>query len=89
MGERLASEVKKYVIEFCPGTNLAKISFVGFSLGGLIARAAFPHLEHLSSKFYTYISLGTPHLGYMYNSNQIFDTGMWFLKNWNKSKCLA
>jgi Putative serine esterase (DUF676) len=44
MGERLASEVKKYVIEFCPGTNLAKISFVGFSLGGLIARAAFPHL---------------------------------------------
>lgn len=91
MGERLAKEVKKYVIEFCPGTNLAKLSFVGFSLGGLIARAAFPHLEHLQQKFHTFITLSTPHLGYMYhsNSNKLFDTGMWLLKKWNKSKSLA
>jgi hypothetical protein len=47
MGERLAKEVKKFVIEFCPGANLDKLSFIGFSLGGLIARASFPHLEHL------------------------------------------
>lgn len=89
MGDRLAKEVNQYVIEFCPGTNLSKISFVGFSLGGLIARAAFPHLESLANKFQTFISLSTPHLGYMYNSNKLFDTGMWFLKKWNKSKSLA
>jgi len=89
MGERLALEVKKYVTEFCPGNNLAKISFVAFSLGGLIARAAFPHLDHLKNKFYTFVSLSSPHLGYMYNSNKLFDTGMWFLKKWNKSKSLA
>jgi poly(3-hydroxyalkanoate) synthetase len=45
MGVRLAKEVKKFIIEFCPGTNLAKLSFIGFSLGGLIARAALPHLS--------------------------------------------
>ena len=90
MGERLAKEVKKYIIEFCPGTNLSKLSFVGFSLGGLIARAAFPHLKDLQQKFHTFISLSTPHLGYMYhnNANKLFDTGMWFLKKWKKSRSL-
>lgn len=89
MGNRLAKEVKKYVIEFCPGSNLSKISFVGFSLGGLIARAAFPHLSELQTKFHTFISLSTPHLGYMYNSNKLFDTGMWFIKKWKKAVSLA
>ena len=25
----------------------------------------------------------------MYNSNKLFDTGMWIMKKWNKSKSLA
>jgi len=37
---------------------------------------------------YTYISLSTPHLGYMYTSSTIIDAGIWILKNWRKSKCL-
>lgn len=62
---------------------------MGHSLGGLIIRAALPLLEgELKDKFYTYMSLSTPHLGYMYNSNKLFDAGMWFLKKWRKSKCL-
>ena len=89
MGERVAKEVKQYVIEFCPASTLRRISFVGFSLGGLIARAAFPHLECYKSKFYTFLSLSSPHLGYMYNSNKLFDTGMWFLRKWKKSRSLA
>jgi len=58
-------------------------------MGGLICRAAFPHLEQLKDKFYTFISLGSPHLGYMYNSNKLFDTGMWFIRKWNKSRSLS
>ena len=90
MGERLAKEVKKYIIEFCPGINLAKLSFVGFSLGGLITRAALPHLAQFKQKFHTYISLSSPHLGYMYHSNstKLFETGMWLLKKLNKQKSL-
>ncbi len=52
-------------------------SFVGHSLGGLIVRAAvaskafIPHL----TKLYTFISLGSPHLGYLYHDNSIFESG--------------
>jgi alpha-beta hydrolase superfamily lysophospholipase len=89
MGERLANEVKQYIQSFCPLSCLARVSFVGHSLGGLIIRAALPFLEgDLKDKFYTYMSLSSPHMGYMYNSNKLFDAGMWFLKKWRKSKCL-
>ena len=70
-------------------TCLARISFIGHSLGGLIIRAALPHLEEYKDKFYTYISLSSPHLGYMYNSNTLFNAGMWFLKKWRKSVSLT
>jgi len=40
MGERLANEVKQYIQSFCPVSCLARISFIGHSLGGLIIRAS-------------------------------------------------
>jgi triacylglycerol esterase/lipase EstA (alpha/beta hydrolase family) len=90
MGERLANEVKQYIQSFCPMNCLSRVSFIGHSLGGLIIRAALPHLEEeLKDKFFTYVSLSSPHMGYMYNSNKLFDAGMWFLKKWRKSKCLT
>lgn len=60
-------------------------------MGGLVARAAIPHLDTLKAKFHTYISMSSPHLGYMYhnNSSKLFDTGMWFLKKWNKNRSLT
>ncbi len=88
MGERMATELKNYIQSYCPLSCLARISFIGHSLGGLIIRAALPHLDEFSDKFYTYMSLSSPHLGYMYNSSKLFDAGMWFLKKWRKSKCL-
>ena len=67
MGERLATEVKQYILSFCPISCISKMSFIGHSIGGLIIRAALPHLAEYAPKFFTYISLGSPHLGYMYN----------------------
>jgi hypothetical protein len=55
----------------------------------VIIRAALPHLEEYSSKFYTYISMSSPHLGYMYSKNKIIDAGLWFMKNWRQSKSLT
>lgn len=89
MGVRLANEVKSYIQQFCPLTCLARISFIGHSLGGLIIRAALPHLEEYKDKFYTYISLSSPHLGYMFHSNTLFNAGMWFLKKWKNSQSLT
>ena len=88
MGVRLSQEVDAYVQQYCPGQTLGRISFLAHSLGGLIVRAALPYLEAYADKMYNYITLSSPHLGYMFNQSKIIDAGMWFLKTWRKSKCL-
>jgi hypothetical protein len=64
---------------------LFRISLIGFILGGIIFRAYLVHLEEYKNKMYTFISLSSPHLGFMYNSNKIIDAGIWILKRWKKS----
>ena len=70
MGGKLASEIDKYIEENCPGTmpstRLARLSFIGYSMGGLIMRAALPHLEKYRDKMHGLMTMGSPHLGYMY-----------------------
>ena len=58
------------------------------SLGGLISRAALPWLEEHKSKLFNFITLSSPHMGYMFNNSTIIDAGMWFLKTWKKSQSL-
>jgi hypothetical protein len=89
MGYKLAQEVHQYVRESCPGTHLARLTFIGHSLGGLIIRAALPYLDKFKDKMHGYLSLCSPHLGYMYKSGKLFSAGMWVLKKWKKSKCLS
>lgn len=88
MGVRLAQEVTTYITQWCDKNRLGRISFIGHSMGGLIIRAALPYLEALAPKMHLFLTLSTPHLGYMYNSSKIIDAGMWLLKTWRKSKCL-
>lgn len=88
MGSRLAHEVIDFAQEWCPGTTLGKLSFIGHSLGGLIIRAALPYLKTFQDKMDTFITLSSPHLGYMYATNTIVEAGIWVLKRWKKSKCL-
>lgn len=88
MGQRLAHEVDQYIRESCPGSQLARLSMIGFSMGGLIIRAALPHLEKYKDKMHGFMTLCSPHLGYMYKAGKLFTTGMWFMKNWKKSIAL-
>ncbi len=85
MGKRLADEVRRFVRDWCPGGNCTRLSFVAHSLGGLIVRAALTYLTDLQEKFYTFISLSTPHLGFLYHSSKMIDAGKNFLK---KITCL-
>jgi Putative serine esterase (DUF676). len=89
MGLKLANEIKNFINETCPASFIGRISFIVYSLGGVIARAALPHLEEFSEKFHTFFSLSSPHLGYMYSANKIIEAGLWFLKKWKKSQCLS
>ena len=93
MGKNLAKEVKSYIREWCYSKDhktlyMSRLSFVGHSLGGLIIRSALPFLEEYKSFMHGFMTLGSPHLGYMYNSNSLINAGMWFLKNWKSSESL-
>ncbi len=75
MGVRLANEVKNYIDEWIPGNNLGRLSFIGHSMGGLIIRCALQYLEQYQAKFHLFMTLSSPHLGYMYHSSKIVDAG--------------
>lgn len=68
---------------------MEKISFIGYSLGGTIIRAALPHLHAYRMKFHGYVSLGSPHLGYFYKKGTLFNTGMWLINSINDSPVIS
>lgn len=37
---------------------------------------------------YTYVSLSGPHLGYLYSSNSLFNSGLWLLKTIMNTLCI-
>eukprot|EP00914_Ancora_sagittata_P031367 GHVO01063428.1.p1 GENE.GHVO01063428.1~~GHVO01063428.1.p1 ORF type:complete len:298 (+),score=57.79 GHVO01063428.1:83-976(+) len=88
MGKRLANEVKKHLGQWYPGEALGGLSFVAHSMGGLIVRAALPFLIEFSPKFHLYMSLSSPHLGYMQNSSRVVEMGIWVLKKIRNSLSL-
>lgn len=57
-------------------------------MGGLIIRAAIPELKSFSNHFYTYMSLSSPHLGYLYQSSTLIRAGLWLLNTINKCDSL-
>jgi len=77
-GFRLAKEVIGFLSRL-PSGPPPQFSFIGHSLGGLVIRAALPYLECLKDRMHMYMSLSSPHLGFMY-ATKILDAGMWFLK---------
>jgi len=38
---------------------------------------------------FTFLSLSSPHLGYLYDNNKIFHAGFWILKKFKNSKSLV
>lgn len=91
MGKRLAEEVKAFIGDICndqSGPEMSRLSFIAHSVGGLIVRSALPLLPEYHAKLFTYCSLSSPHLGYMYAANTLFKTGLWVAKKIRKSECL-
>ncbi|KAI4339787.1 hypothetical protein MLD38_024690 [Melastoma candidum] len=96
MGQRLAQEViaflKKKMDKISRSASLKsiKLSFVGHSIGNIIIRTALsesimePYLPYL----YTYMSVSGPHLGYLYSSNSLFNSGLWLLKKFKGTPCI-
>jgi triacylglycerol esterase/lipase EstA (alpha/beta hydrolase family) len=88
MGKKLANEVRSFIKEWNEGVIFKKISFIGHSIGGLIIRSCLPYLRDFSTRMWLYMSLSTPHLGYIYTTSKIIEAGMWLIKTWKKAKSL-
>ncbi|KAJ6379487.1 hypothetical protein OIU76_016181 [Salix suchowensis] len=96
MGLRLAQEVISFLKNKMDRISRSgflrdiKLSFVGHSLGNIIIRTALaesimePYLRYL----HTYVSISGPHLGYLYSSNSLFNSGMWLLKKFKGTRCI-
>ena len=89
MGKKLSKEVHNYIKSRFPNPMfLGKISFVGYSLGGLIIRAALPMLEEYKEKMWSLTTFSSPHLGYMFSDSKIISAGLWIVKKWYGSQSL-
>eukprot|EP00917_Polyrhabdina_sp_WS-2016_P007369 GHVP01016438.1.p1 GENE.GHVP01016438.1~~GHVP01016438.1.p1 ORF type:complete len:739 (+),score=106.11 GHVP01016438.1:627-2843(+) len=89
MGLTLAEEIKSFVAEnIGANTLLGSVSFLGYSLGGIIARAALQHLPEFQDKFQTFLSLATPHLG-IRTPDKFYNIGVWIFKKLSKSIALS
>ncbi|KAJ1631537.1 putative serine esterase-domain-containing protein [Pavlovales sp. CCMP2436] len=74
MGENLAAEILAFLASHRISKEaLKRVSFVAFSLGGVAARAALsePCLAPLLSKMHTFLTLGSPHLGFKFGATLI------------------
>ncbi|MED6173783.1 hypothetical protein PIB30_062879 [Stylosanthes scabra] len=96
MGQRLAQEVISFVKKKMDKASRygslgdIKLSFVGHSIGNLIIRTAIAEsiMEPFLRYLYTYVSLSGPHLGYLYSSNSLFNSGLWVLKKLRGTQCI-
>ncbi|KAE8659207.1 Serine esterase family protein, putative isoform 4 [Hibiscus syriacus] len=96
MGLRLGQEVvhfiKKKVGKASRYGRLGeiKLSFVGHSIGNVIIRTAIADsvMEPYRRYLHTYLSLSGPHLGYLYSSNSLFNSGLWLLKKFKGTQCI-
>jgi alpha-beta hydrolase superfamily lysophospholipase len=70
MGLNLAKEVEQHIYYNCY-KSLERLSFIGHSMGGVIIRAALPHLKQFKKKMYSYMSLSSPHLGFIYGAGLV------------------
>ncbi|KAE8125952.1 hypothetical protein FH972_020712 [Carpinus fangiana] len=96
MGLRLAQEVVSFVKKKMDKVSRSgalgdiKLSFVGHSIGNIIIRTALAEsiMEPFLNYLYTYVSISGPHLGYLYSSNALFNSGLWILKKLKGTQCI-
>ena len=81
LGKAAAKEILEYLGEHI---GITQINFIGFSLGGMILRAALKHIKRFRKNFNMLMTLCTPHLGLLETNNCLIDTGIFYLKSIKK-----
>lgn len=65
-----------------------EINFIAHSLGGLIVRAALKYMPLFKKYFKTFISLCSPHFGYLHHTSQLVSTSLWVMNQLKKDPSL-
>lgn len=86
MGRRLAVEIETYLGSYADKVD--RLSFIGYSLGGVIIRAALCYMEQFKGKMFTFLTLSSPHLGLMYASSVVMEAGLWLWKSYTQAPSL-
>jgi predicted alpha/beta superfamily hydrolase len=64
------------------------MSFIGHSLGGVIIRASLRYLQLYKNSFHCYVSIASPHMGYLYHTSTIVTTSMWVMNQVKKDQSM-
>ncbi|CAI2383209.1 unnamed protein product [Moneuplotes crassus] len=88
LGKIVAKEVKKAIKDYMEDYKIERISLVGYSMGGLIFRAALPKLAKYKDLLSAFVTLATPHLGYLTTNSKLLTAGMWLVEKMKKSTSL-
>lgn len=86
MGARLATDIRKFIMNKCPQladpADCSRISCIGHSVGSIVIRVALasPLLAVYRPKMHTFLSLFSPHLGTTYVPSVLVSTGLWAMR---------
>lgn len=61
-----------------------ELNFICHSLGGIIARACLKYLQSHKDRLNSFVSICSPHLGYLYHSSTLISTSLWILNKVKK-----
>jgi pimeloyl-ACP methyl ester carboxylesterase len=90
---RVATEIRNYLerLETEDRLTIRKISFVGFSLGGIITRLALRHPTLLPYRnlLHAFVSIAAPHMGLLYTQSALFSAGVFIFRNFKGSVALS
>lgn len=84
LAQKIANEIEFYVDNSYE--VIRKINFIGFSLGGVLARACLKHLAKYQKSMNLLITLASPHLGVSESDNPWVNLGLWYLSRVDKVK---
>jgi len=77
LAEIISHEIRFHIEKYKALDRLGRISFIGFSFGGLVLKAALDHLKEFKNRFYSFIALASPYLGWTYSQSKLFSMGIW------------
>jgi triacylglycerol esterase/lipase EstA (alpha/beta hydrolase family) len=77
LGLTAAEEIEK---QLATDHKIRHINIVGFSMGGIVARAMLPHLAEHRDKFNLLVTLASPHLGISEIESCLVRAGLYYMR---------